>query len=112
MTQVTLTMNINADELRNIRNTLTELNLHDLNSSQYEAIEGLLTLTDTIKDAIDAPTVDIGSDSVCPVCHGEDIQGGHVDIESGEAFQECTCSCGATWNNTYKYVGSSEIKEG
>lgn len=53
-----------------------------------------------------------GSDSVCPVCGGDEIEGGHVEVSSNEAFQACTCSCGASWNNTYSFVGSSEIKEG
>ena len=54
MKTVTITLNIDPEELRNIRNTLTALQGKDvLNDSQADAIEGLLTLTDTIKDAID-----------------------------------------------------------
>ena len=114
MKTVTITLNIDPEELRNIRNTLTALQGKDvLNDSQTDAIEGLLTLTDTIKDAIDevddTPVLD---DSICPVCGGDDIQGGHMEVDSNDAFQPCKCSCGASWNNTYTFNGSSEIKEG
>jgi len=110
MTQVTLTLNINEEELRNIRNSLTALQGKDvLNASEAEAVEGLLTLTDTIKDAVDKGTP---NDTVCPVCQSDDIQGGHIEVESGEAYQRCTCHCGASWNNTYSFKGSSEIQEG
>ena len=114
MKTITITMNIDTDELRNIRNALTELQGKGvLTIAQADAVEGLLTLTDTIKDACDEvdenPVLD---DSKCPVCGGDDIQGGHVDIDSNGACQECTCSCGASWNNLYSFKGSSEIKEG
>ena len=53
-----------------------------------------------------------GSDSVCPVCGSYEIEGGNVEMDCNEAFQPCTCHCGASWNNTYTFNGSSEIKEG
>lgn len=114
MKTITITMNINPDELSNIRNVFTTLQGSDaMNDALAEAIEGVLTLTDTIKNACDdveeTPELD---DSKCPVCGGDDIQGGHVVIDFNGAYQECTCSCGAYWNNLYTFKGSSEIREG
>lgn len=114
MKTITLTLNIDTEELRNIRNTLTALQGKDvLTDSQADAVEGLLTLTDVIKDACDeVEETPVLNDSKCPVCGGDDIEGGHVEIDSNGAWQPCTCSCGASWNNTYTFTGSSEIKEG
>lgn len=112
MSKVTIS-NINAEELRNIRNTLTEMQGKDsimslLNEKQAEAIEGLLSLTDAIKDAMDTEK----DDSICPVCHGSDIQGGATEMDGNGCFQPCTCACGASWNNYYDFSGSSDIQEG
>jgi len=114
MKTITLTLNIDTEELRNIRNTLTVLKGKDvLTDSQADAVEGLLTLTDVIKDACDVvddtPVLD---DSICPVCGGDDIHGGHMEVDSNGAFQACKCSCGASWVNSYTFKESSDIKEG
>jgi len=38
----------------------------------------------------------------CPVCGSDDYVGGEVRIESGRAFQYCSCSsCNATWTDCY-----------
>ncbi len=112
MAKVTIS-NINAEELRNIRNTLTEMQCKDsimslLNEKQAEAIEGLLTLTDAIKDEMDSEK----NDSICPVCGGSDIQGGEVEMDGNGCYQPCHCACGASWNNYYDFSGSSDISEG
>ncbi len=57
-----------------------------------------------------APTdlkADGDDDSICPRCGDSDITGGSVDIESGGAYQRCTCAaCGAVWTNAYDFAGS------
>jgi transposase-like protein len=40
--------------------------------------------------------------NVCPFCKSSDIVGGPIDIESGQAFQECDCQdCGMGWTDNY-----------
>jgi predicted Zn-ribbon and HTH transcriptional regulator len=107
MATITLTLNINEDELRNIRNTLTALQGKDvLNESEAEAVEGLLTLTDTIKDAVD----NVQDDSKCPHCGGEDIDWGEQTIDGSDANQEAHCqNCQCHWVNVYKFKESQII---
>ena len=48
----------------------------------------------------------------CPVCHSEDIEGGSVEIDAGQAWQPMACNdCTATWNDVYKLTGFDELKE-
>ena len=45
-----------------------------------------------------------------PECSGNDLQGGPVEIDGGEAWQEVTCSeCGRMWTDIYKLSGVSNI---
>ena len=44
------------------------------------------------------------NDSTCPECGSEEITGGEVVIESGEASQKCFCNaCESSWFNVYKF---------
>ena len=48
----------------------------------------------------------------CPVCHSEEIEGGPIEIDAGQAWQPMSCNaCPATWNDVYKLTGFSELKE-
>jgi len=103
MVTITLTLNINEEELRNIRNALTTLQGKDvLNELEAEAVEGLLTLTDTIKDAVD----NVQDDSKCPECGATDeVEWGSTLVDGGSAGQEATCNkCGCHWNNLYYFT--------
>ena len=38
----------------------------------------------------------------CPYCKSENIEGGSVDIEGNEAFQEVTCNdCESVWQDVF-----------
>lgn len=40
---------------------------------------------------------------LCPYCQSEDITGGPIDIQSGTAYQPCTCeSCHGEWTDAYE----------
>ena len=42
-------------------------------------------------------------DERCPVCESTMVEGGHVDINNGHAYQNITCTdCGASWKDVYK----------
>ena len=114
MTAITLTLDINEEELRNIRTTLTEMQgnysiMSLLNENQAEAVEGLLTLTDTIKDAVD----NAQDDYKCPHCGGEDIDWGDQSIDGSDANQEAHCqNCQCHWVNVYKFKECQIISQG
>lgn len=41
----------------------------------------------------------------CPFCGGDSIEGGFVEIDAGNAFQEIACNqCGSRWQDVYKLV--------
>ncbi len=47
----------------------------------------------------------------CPHCESDDIEGGSVEVDASMAWQPITCNeCGATWNDTYKLTGYSELE--
>lgn len=42
----------------------------------------------------------------CPYCRSGEIEGGHITIEGGGAWQEVTCTtCGKTWTDSYMLTG-------
>jgi hypothetical protein len=42
---------------------------------------------------------------ICPYCRGESIEGGFIQVEAGEAFQDMTCSqCDNKWQDVYRLV--------
>lgn len=42
----------------------------------------------------------------CPLCGSHEITGGHVEVETGQAWQQVTCDrCGARWNEIYNIAG-------
>ena len=42
----------------------------------------------------------------CPKCKSYDVEGGHVEMDSGGAWQNIHCSdCGARWIDIYHLVG-------
>jgi len=46
---------------------------------------------------------------ICPYCGSEDIEGGFININIGEAFQEITChSCDKRWTDIYKLIWIEE----
>ena len=110
MTSITLAMNVNTDELRNIRNTLTELlGTGKLNDAQAEAMEGLLTLTDLIIDKVDS----VQSDTVCPHCGNDEPDWGSIEVDGDTANQEGHCpECGCVWFNEYAFKGLVISREG
>ena len=45
----------------------------------------------------------------CPHCGSQDIEGGFVEIVSGEAWQDVTCNhCGKKWTDIYKLKSIEE----
>ena len=43
---------------------------------------------------------------VCPVCAGDEIEGGSFDISAGIAQQEVRCvNCGSSWMDTFRLIG-------
>lgn len=41
----------------------------------------------------------------CPYCNGQDYEGGPVEIDGLEAYQQVTCNrCYGSWNEGYKYA--------
>lgn len=44
----------------------------------------------------------------CPFCGGGNIEGGPVEIDGGDAWQEITCAdCEADWTDHYTLTGYS-----
>ena len=39
----------------------------------------------------------------CKTTDGNSIDYGHIDIEGKQAFQECSCDCGHTFFEVYKF---------
>ena len=51
-------------------------------------------------------------DTACPACRSDEIDGGPVDINEGHAVQDVRClSCTATWDNVYRFNGSTNIQK-
>jgi len=41
----------------------------------------------------------------CPFCRSKDIEGGHIEVDAGSAWQPVTCSaCGREWEDVYRLV--------
>ena len=41
----------------------------------------------------------------CPYCAAESNQGGFIQVEAGEAFQDMSCSqCDGKWQDVYRLV--------
>lgn len=44
--------------------------------------------------------------SVCPFCEGTDIEGEHIEVDAGIAWQDVHCNdCDAYWADLYKLTG-------
>lgn len=42
---------------------------------------------------------------ICPYCGAESIEGGFIQVEAGEAFQDMSCSqCEGKWQDIYRLV--------
>ena len=53
----------------------------------------------TQKEYLDSP-------SRCPHCDSDDIEGGHVTIDSGGASQTVSClKCDSAWVDDYQLIG-------
>jgi hypothetical protein len=51
--------------------------------------------------------------SFCPTCKSKEIVGQSVDIDGGEAFQECFCpKCGSSWTDRYALTGFQDLIKG
>lgn len=47
----------------------------------------------------------------CPFCGSEDIEGGHIDIDAGGAWQHITClNCEKRWNDMYVLTDVEEVE--
>ena len=43
--------------------------------------------------------------TVCPKCGSKDINGGHVEVDAGGAWQPVDCvECGESWRDVYELV--------
>jgi hypothetical protein len=61
-----------------------------------------------VKSAITPEAVEsyVSSPQHCPVCDGENIEGGDREVEDGRATQEMSCNhCDAEWVDVYKLEG-------
>lgn len=51
-------------------------------------------------------------DERCPVCEDTNVEGGHVDISNGHAYQNITCTiCGSYWTDTYNLQGYDALHD-
>lgn len=51
------------------------------------------------------------SDTECPSCGSEDIEGGSWDCEAGHVSQRLGCSaCEAEWTNVYKLIATTVLE--
>ena len=49
---------------------------------------------------------------ICPYCRAESIEGGFIQVEAGEAFQDMSCSqCGNQWQDVYRLVDVVPIEK-
>lgn len=49
----------------------------------------------------------------CPVCEGNEIEGGSIQVDAGIAWQGCQClDCDATWDDMYELVGYRDLEAG
>ena len=47
----------------------------------------------------------------CPICRSEDIEGGNVTVETGGAWQTCSCNnCDHSWDDVYVLTGYTDLK--
>jgi len=52
------------------------------------------------------------ADTRCPYCGSNDISGGFVEIDSGEANQKIDCmDCGKRWRDVYRLVDMEELSD-
>lgn len=50
--------------------------------------------------------------NLCPFCNGNDITGGHVEIDGGSAWQRIGCNdCGKMWDDIYTLTDVEEVAE-
>jgi len=48
----------------------------------------------------------------CPFCLSDDIDGGHIEVDGEQTWQEVECqNCGAVWQDIYKLVAVDIIQE-
>jgi len=48
----------------------------------------------------------------CPFCESESIEGGFIQVEAGEAFQDMSCSqCEGKWQDVYRLVDVVPIEK-
>ena len=48
----------------------------------------------------------------CPFCGAESIEGGFIQVEAGEAFQDMSCSqCQGKWQDVYRLVDVVPIEK-
>ena len=46
----------------------------------------------------------------CPFCFKKNIEGGHIEVDAGEAFQEVQChDCEKRWRDIYTLIDLEEI---
>ena len=54
---------------------------------------------------IDKATYTKAKGLICPYCGAESIEGGFIQVEAGEAFQDMSCSqCQGKWQDVYRLV--------
>lgn len=54
----------------------------------------------------------VAAAGVCPNCRSDQIEGGHVTVESGECFQRVSCAvCGGSWCEVYLLVRVEDFQK-
>lgn len=57
--------------------------------------------------------VEYKKDERCPMCEGNVVEGGPIDINSGEATQNVFCTtCCATWTDIYRLQQYDNLRDG
>ena len=50
------------------------------------------------------------TDTLCPHCHSESIEGKSFETDTDEIWQDMYClDCDSTWTNTYKLTGYTNL---
>jgi hypothetical protein len=66
----------------------------------------MLSVMDNPGPAVLTPKGYSKRSGTCPCCASQNVEGGTLDIGSGEAWQAVTCNtCSATWTDVYKLTG-------
>lgn len=83
---------------------------HEWNPGAPE--DGCVTIEDVAESATHIPVEDM-TDSTCPRCGSDEVDGGFVETGGGSAVQTLSCNaCDECWKNVYDFSAVYLIDEG